>query len=246
MLPLPHIAFGLVVVSLAGLTMGLTGFGFALMATPLLLLVLPPTVVVPLLTLQSTLNNVVILWESRRWVDLRRIWPLMLAGIVGVPFGAYLLVAWDVNTLKAFIGAAAALSALALLFGFKRHIVRERLAALPVGLASGLLNGSTGMAGAPVILFFTNQGIEKRAFRANLTAYFGLLNVVTLTTYAANGLITRPVAACAGLLLPGLVVGLVVGTRLVPRVNEQRFRQITLAVVGASGLLGVATGLRLF
>ncbi len=244
--PLPAVAFALAAVFLAGMTSGLTGFGLALVATPLLILVLPPKVVVPLLALHGTLNNALILYESRKWVDLRRIWPLMLAGIAGVPLGAYLLVVWDVNTLKAFIGTAVALAALAFLLGFRRQFRRERLAALPIGLVSGLLNGSVGMAGPPVILFFANQGVEKRAFRGNLAAYFVALSVVTVPAYAVGGLVTGQVLAYAALLLPVQALGLFAGTRLVNRVDEALFRRVALAVVGVAGLLALATGLQLF
>lgn len=245
MLTLPQAAFAFLALFLSGLTTGLTGFGLALVATPLLILILPPKVVVPLLTLQAMGSNFLILYESRRWVDLGRIWPLMLAGVAGVPFGAYLLVVCDAGPLKTFIGVAIALSALAFLLGFKRQVANERLACVPIGLASGLLNGSTGMSGPPVILFFANQGVEKRTFRANLAAYFTVVNLATLPAYLVGGLVTRPVATYAALLFPALVVGLFAGMRLARHVDERAFRRVVLIVVCGAGLLAVASGLGL-
>jgi uncharacterized membrane protein YfcA len=244
-LTLPQAALAFATLFVAGLVTGLTGFGLALIATPLLVLILPPRVVVPLLALHGTVNNLLILYESRRSLDLRRIWLLTLAGMAGVPFGAYLLAVCEAGVLKAAIGVAITISALAFLLGFKRHLAHERLASVPIGLVSGLLNGSMGMAGPPVILFFANQGVEKATFRANLVAYFTAVNLVTVPAYLLGGLITRPVATYAALLLPALAVGLWAGIGLARRVDEQAFRRVVLLVVGGAGLLAVVSGMGL-
>ncbi len=236
---------GLAAVAVAGVVSGVTGFGLSLVATPLLLLVLPPRTVVPLMLVHGTLNSLMILLESGRSADLRRIWPLALAGLLGVPLGTYVLVVCDVNALKALIGAAVALSALAFLSGVRVRVARERLASAPVGLVSGLLNGSTGMSGPPVILFFANLGMEKPVFRASLAAYFLVLNLATVPAYAVGGLFTREVLGYAALFSPALALGVLGGMWLARRVEEQLFRRVTLVVVLGTGLLAVATGLRL-
>jgi len=244
-LTLPQAALAFVTLFVAGLVSGLTGFGLALVATPLLILILPPKVVVPLLTLHGTVNNLLILYESRRCLEPGRIWLLALAGMAGVPFGAYLLAVCDAGVLKTLIGVAITLSALAFLLGFQRELAHERLASLPVGLVSGLLNGSMGMAGPPVILFFANQGVPKATFRANLAAYFAAVNLITVPAYLVAGLITRPVVGYAALLLPALAAGLFAGIRLARRVDEAAFRRVVLVVVCGAGLLAVASGVGL-
>ncbi len=238
-------ALGFLVVLLAGLTQGLTGFGYALVAVPLLIIFLPPKTVVPLVLIHCAFTNTLVLLDAWRWVDLKRIWPLMLAGIAGMPLGTYLLVALPVDTLKVFMGSVIALSALAMLLGWKHEIRNERLACAPVGVASGLLSGSTGMSGPPVVLFLANQGMGKQVFRANLVAYFLVLNLATIPTHVVAGLVTRTVIADAALLLPALFAGTFVGIRLVRRVEEAMFRRVTLAIVILAGLLSVASGLRL-
>ena len=224
-IPLQTAVFGFIAVFVAGLTMGLTGFGLALIASPLLVLILPPKIVVPVVTLHGVLTTVGVMVEARKWLDLRRMWPLMLAGGLAVPFGAYLLVT--------------------LLLGFRHEIRNEKLASGPVGLLSGLLNGSTGMGGPPIVLFFANQGVEKQVFRANLAAYFFALKVVAIPSYLVGDLITPTVAAYSLLFLPALLVGMAAGIRLAGRVPEELFRRFTLLVVCAAGLLSIAAGLRL-
>ena len=44
------------------------------------------------------------LWTLRRSLDVRRLWPFILAGVLGVPFGVWLLVRTDPAKLKVAIG----------------------------------------------------------------------------------------------------------------------------------------------
>jgi uncharacterized membrane protein YfcA len=233
------------VMVLAGLTQGLTGFGYALVSVPLLIIFLSPKVVVPVVVLHCVLCNALVLLEVWRWADLKRIWPLMLAATIGTPLGTYLLVVLDVNALKVLMGLVIALFGLAFLVGFRKEIRNERLACGPLGLVSGLLSGSTGMAGPPIVLFFANQGMDKQSFRANLVAYFLVLNLVTIPGHLLGGLVSETVVLYTLLLLPGLVLGTVAGIRLAGRVDEKRFRTVSLLVVTAAGLVSLASGLQL-
>ena len=236
---------GIVATLLAGTTMGLGGFGYGLVTTPLLIMVLPPRIAVPTIGVHTTLTSLVLVWRLREHVHLKRIWPLLLAGAATVPFGAMLLLVLDVGPLKVLIGSVTALTAVALVAGFRREIRSERLAGSVAGLASGLLNGSTGMGAPPIIFFFANQGIEKQMFRANLSVYFATVNLVRMATYAVGGLFTPTVLHHTALFLPSGVIGLIAGIRLARTVDEKPFRRAVLLVTTVSGVLGIISGLGL-
>jgi len=152
----------------------------------------------------------------------------------------------DIRTYKVFIGLIITLFATAFLMGFKRKIKNEKLSFTTIGFLSGLLSGSTAMSGPPIILFFTNQGIAKRPFRANIVAYFIVLDLATILTFALSGLITKEVVNYAILLIPALIFGAFTGMKLVHKVDEKLFRNITLSVVTVAGLVSIASGLGLF
>jgi len=240
------IIVGLLVMFWAGVIQGLTGFGFALVSVPIMTIFLSPKKTIPIVLLHAILIVIVILYEARKWVDLKRIWPLMIAGIVGMPFGTYLLIFLKASTLKVLIGSVIVLFTLALLKGFKRKIKSEKLAFAPVGFISGLLAGSTMMGGPPVILFFTNQGLNKNVFRANLVCYFATLSLATIPAYIAGGLITEEVVKYAVLLLPGMICGGITGIKLAHIVQEQLFKKIVLIILIVAGLMSIASGLGLW
>jgi uncharacterized protein len=239
------IVWGFVATFLASAITGLTGFGFALILVPALTLLLSPREVVPIIYLLGTISTILVLVETRRWIDPARIWLLALAGVVGAPLGTYLLVILDVGLLKAATGGLCVITALALLFDFRLTIRNERLAGLPVGFASGLLGGSTGLAGPPVIIFFSNQGKDKQTFRANLTLYYTILGFFMLISQGLNGLVTRDILRYCLWWTPALLLGATLGMKLAHRVSESHFRRLSLIVVMLSGLSATASGLGL-
>jgi uncharacterized membrane protein YfcA len=238
------ILVGLLAIFFAGFTQGLTAFGFNLVAVPIMVMILPPTMVVPLAMMYAGLLTLAISVEARRWLDLRRIWPLLVAGTIGVPFGARVLTVLDVNVLKVLIGAVIAAFGVAFLCGFQREIKNEKLAMGPVGLISGVLAGSTGMSGPPVILFLTNQGVGKQVFRANLAVYFTVLSLVAVIAFGREGLITTALLRYAMFLLPAMVVGGFAGIKLAHRVEERLFQRIALIIVTIAGLVAMGSGVR--
>jgi len=235
---------GLLAIFFAGFTQGLTAFGFNLVAVPILIMVLPPTMVVPIVMMQAGMLTMAIALEARRWLDLRRIWPLLVAGSIGVPFGARILTILDVNVLKVLIGAVIAAFGVTFLCGFRREIKNEKLAMGPIGLISGVLAGSTGMSGPPVILFLTNQGVGKQVFRANLAFYFTVLSVVAAIAFGREGLITTALLRYAMFLLPAMLVGGIAGIKLAHTVEERLFGKIALIIVIIAGLVALGSGAR--
>jgi len=241
--PFSIIIIGLFVIFFSGLIAGLTGFGFSLVSVPLMIIFLPPKIVVPIILIHSVLINMLIFFEARKWLDLKMVWPLMIAGIIGMPFGTYLLMFLDVSVLKVFIGSIITIFSIAFLKGLQKKIKNERLGFAPVGFISGLLNGSTTMSGPPVILFFTNQRVKKQVFRANLVAYFTVLNLATIPAFIVGGLITTEVINYTLLFLIAMVVGSITGIKLAHKIKEKLFRNIALFIVTIAGLLSVLSGL---
>ncbi len=234
---------GFLTIFLAGTIQGLTAFGFVLVSVPILVIFLSPKIVVPLAVMHRLLISLVILFETRKWVDLKRIWPLLITGLAGLPLGAYLLIILDVSVLKVLIGALIIPFAIAFLIGFKRQIKSEKLAFAPLGFFSGVLIGSTGLSAPPVALFFANQGMEKQSFRANLMAHAVVLTSAAVPTFMLGGLITTEVIEYTIWFLPALILGAITGIKLSHKVDEKLFRKIILTIITVAGLFSIASGL---
>ena len=235
------ISFSIIIV--AGFIQGLVGFGSGLVSVPLLSLMFGPKFVVPLTLVHGLMMNMYLSVRNRRYLQWKRVLPLLLSGMAGIPIGALVLIMIPSDGLKVIMGVVISVFAVVLLSGIRRKFRREKTALLPVGFSSGVLNGSISMSGPPVILFLSNQGVGKRRFRANIVTYFFLLNIVTLITFLAAGILTEDVLITAVILLPPLPIGIIAGEALSGRVSEKLFRTIALLLVLGTGITALVTGL---
>ena len=196
-----------------------------------------------MIMLFSLVVNMIIIIEARKHVQLKRIWPLMAAGLAGIPVGAWVLAVMNVSMMKTGIGIMVTVFALSVLFNIRKEIESEKWAMIPVGLFSGFLHGSITIGGPPVILFLSNQGLCKCDFRASLVAYFLSLGLLSLPVYLAGGLLTGELAMRALIQLPALGMGAWCGIILSRYLPENVFRKIVLVIVIISGLMVIGSGL---
>ncbi len=235
------IILGLVVVFLSSLIQGMTSFGFSLLAVPLLGLFMPLRVIVPMLVLFSLLMNFMILFKLRTMPDFKAISVILITGIAATPVGAYFLKSMNPDILKFIVGIVIFTSGLFMYRGYKVHFKNKSASFLATGFLSGLLNGSVSMSGPPVILFMTNEGTPKAAFRTNLTSYFFILNIITLGVFHMNGQLGMEVIKPTLALLPALVLGVFFGVRLGNHTDENKFRNMTIYLIMVMGMLSVVS-----
>ena len=156
------IIIAIIMLFFAGLIQGLAGFGFSMVSIPVLIMFIEPRLLIPMVIIHSVIINVFLFIKVRKHAELGRIWPLIVAAIVGIPIGTWLLLVMDQNIFKLLVGFLIMLLGIAYLKDFKIDIKNERRAFLPVGFISGILNGSITLSGPPVVVTLTNQGVRKR------------------------------------------------------------------------------------
>lgn len=240
-LPLLILTFALV--GACATVQGATGFGFNILVVPLLVLYIDPKVVVPAIIIQNVLLDCLVLATAWRFADLRRIWVLVLAGVVGTPVGVVLLGFVDPNPLRIVIGLAVVFTGAAMLLGFKRTLENERLASAVAGSLGGAMNGLVGMAGPPVILLMANQGMEPREFRANIVTYFTVITFIAVASLEARGEFTHDVLNLALAIIPATTLGVIAGIRIHGNVPIELFLRASLVLVVIAGASAFIVGM---
>src|SRR3954468_18618753 len=91
MLSSPQLLIALLAIALASCAQGLCGFGFSVVAVPLLLIVFEPQTVVVLCLLLSLLLTLTVLPTAPGRVNVRAHAPLFACSLVGAVAGAALL-----------------------------------------------------------------------------------------------------------------------------------------------------------
>jgi len=230
------IVFGMVIVLIAGFIQGLTSFGLSIVAIPLLIRIIPLQEVVPIIIVLALLTNTLVLFPVRKEIKFRKFIPLVLMGILFLPVGAYSLKYLNPYYLKLCFGTLITVFSLLLILKKTFPIKNEKVGFIITGSLSGFLNGSLSLSGPPVVLFLSNQGIDKNTFRANITLYFLILNVIAIMVFLATGLMNRFVGEQILFLAPALIAGVLTGIKISKKLKDETFRRLVLVVLLLSGV----------
>ena len=118
-----------------------------------------------------------------------------------------------------------------------------RRAAPVVGLAAGLLGGSTGIFSPVLAIYLHMLRLDKRAFVFWMTMMFFVGNVAQVASYLRLGLYGGPVMGTALLACAPMALGTWAGIRLQDRLPPETFSRIVLAVVFLASLNLLARGI---
>ncbi|TMK59682.1 MAG: sulfite exporter TauE/SafE family protein [Actinobacteria bacterium] len=213
------------------------GFGFALVAVPIIAVADDPKVAVVAVT---AIGVPMTLWNTIRWrVHLRvgAMGTVVGASLIGMPVGALILTRAPDRVLTFAIGIV--------VLGLTAWLWRGlQLPAGPrtevaAGIASGALATSTGTNGPPLVIAFQATGMERDAFRATLAGCFFVQGVIALVLFWAGGLLTRHVGAAFVVGVPAIVAGTLGGERLSTQLHGHAFRVAVLTLLGLSGALAI-------
>ena len=234
------VAWVLAVVFVATLIRSAFGFGEALVAVPLLALLIPVEVSAPLAVLVSITVAGVVLLQDWHHVQVRSAWRLVLATLPGIPLGLVLLTAAAERVVKAVLAVVIiAFSAYCLARRTQLELRDDRLAWL-FGFGAGVLGGAYGMNGPPLVVYGTLRRWPAEQFRATLQGYFLPASVAGMAGYWLAGLwvprVTRYYLLSLPVAVASIVLGRAVNRRLAGR-SFLRYVHAALIVVGVTLLI---------
>lgn len=215
------------------------GVGFALIGTPLLLLVMDPDKVVGFIAPLILLQDLIILSQTWRYVPWKHAALLAVAASVVAPFSAQLLTILDQQALQITISTIIIVIGIALLAGLQLSIRRESVAMVAGGVVSGIVFPLSGISGPPVALLLVNQRWQVQTMRAVLAAYLVVLEVVTITVFAINGVVNAESLLADLFMLPVLGLSVVLSALALRRLKPAHYRKFVTLIVVVAALLGV-------
>ena len=229
----------------AGYVQGFTGFGFAVVFTPLAVLFISDAQQVVFLSLLiGAVLSVGVLVESRRDLQARRAGLLLGGAILGTPAGVAVLALVSPHLLRVIIAASALLVATLWLVRLPPPLVKENGAVWLGGLVGGFLNGSTSMGGPPPALIASIQRWSVQETRATLTAFNLASYVLGLAIAAVSGMAEADFLVGGLSLLPLAIAGSLLGGWSVRHVSKGAFRNALLGTVWLAGLFGLLSVFR--
>ena len=221
---------------------GYSGFGASMLWVTSLSLVLPPLEVVPMVLMFEVVSSIHLLPFVRREIEWRSVRTLLIGTWLATPVGIFALASLPADPIRIALATVVLVAAVALWRGFALQSVPGPAATAGVGALSGLLNGSMGFVGPPVILFYFSSPIGASMGRASIIAYFLGTDSVAVGLFGVQGLISDEVLIRTAAFLPFVFLGVWLGNRQFIQTEPDSFRRFALVLLAilAVGLIARA------
>ncbi|MCW8827223.1 MAG: sulfite exporter TauE/SafE family protein [Gammaproteobacteria bacterium] len=234
-LTITELALALGVLVVAYLVRGITGFGSGLIAIPILALMLPITLVVPMIGLLDYTASLSHGVSHRRSIQWREIIPLLPFTIIGVLSALYIFKTVDGELLKQILGGFILLYAFYSLFGRNPHGGFSRKWSVIGGGFGGLVGTLFGTGGPFYVIYLQLRGLDKTAFRATIATIFMLDGAARIVGYGVSGFYKMDTIILVLVSLPVMAVAMYVGGHIHTNISQESFKRAIGIVLLGSG-----------
>lgn len=224
---------------LASFASGLAGFAYALIAAGVFLHVLPPAGAVALIIAGSITAQAMTVFRLGNAMHWPRLWPFLLGGVLGVPFGVVILAQVDAGLFRFSVGVfLIAYSAYMLWRKVPVTITGGgRFADGTAGLIGGVMAGMAGLSGAIPTIWCTMRGWTKDEQRGVFQPFILIIQSIALIALGGAGVVTVETGLAFLICLPAVLLGTWLGHKLYRRIDDQQFRRIVLLLLLMSGVM---------
>jgi hypothetical protein len=229
-------ALFILVVFFACFTQSLVGFGTAMVGMPLLVGLVGIRIASPLVAMLGLTVEIILVIRYRNKLDLRVVWRLIAAAVVGIPLGVMMLKRIPETFVLTLLGVVIVAYALYGLSNLKLPRLDGPVWPYLVGFLSGVLGGAYNTSGPPVVIYGNCRRWTPSEFLGNLQSFFLAVDLVVVTTHAASGNLSPAVWQAYALALIPLAVGLVAGSLLAGRINQAVYSKLVLVMLVILGV----------
>jgi uncharacterized membrane protein YfcA len=230
---------------LGSLVQAVTGFGYVVLALPLVALVLPFQTAAVAFGILGFVISLGLGWQLRAHIDWHVLVAPLIASLFGRMIGVHALVHLNGTLLVGVLGVLlVALGFWAVFYRSRTVIAANRRNGVITGFSGGILGGLCGMPGPPLALYLSSALHDKNRYAATLQALFGIGASYNIVLYFLYGSVTREVLQIAGLGVIALLAGASTGMVIFRRLDLKRLNRAIDVFVIAMGAILLANAAR--
>jgi uncharacterized membrane protein YfcA len=232
----------LIIILATSVVQAVAGFGFALLAVPLMVVVIDLQSAVIISSFVGTLSNMLQSWQLRNNIDRKLIKRFLLATVIGAPAGLLLFIYANQSALKIVLGLSILFGVFVLSRGLELQHVSSWLDWI-MGVLSGVLLMATSTNGPPLVFVLQARRIDPATFRATLNMVFLVSGTFGLVIFGLAGEIFRSDVNVAAFAIPAMVIGVSTGVVIRKYVQQELFKKIVLFLLTIGGLSSLFGGM---
>lgn len=234
------LAWLIVVVFVAGVARGFTGFAASATIMALATVWIAPIDLIPICLLLELTASALLVRGGYGDADKPLALTLVSAAFLGVPAGLHLTRTLDPDMSRIIALALVAVLAALQLARIPLPVGRGRPGAVLVGLLAGVVNGLASIGGLVHALYIMARNLPPRTMRGTMILIITIGGSVTFFWQMVLGILTMQAALRYGVLLAPFAAGLWLGRRYFTPENERHYRPVSLAllvVLASAGLV---------
>src|SRR5215470_16923164 len=230
----------------AAFVKGTTGFGFPLIATPMVALLLDIRIAITILIIPNIVMDITQIFRGGfPFAVLRRFGWFFLTTIIGVFLGTKVLVTLPLWVLNLSLGVMVLIFIVSnwLRFEFTISLKLERMLSLPAGLIGGFLNGMTNAAGPALVIYLYNLRLPKMEFIKSIATIFIITKLSQLIAVSTWNLFNRATLSLSLGVTLFVLLGFYGGLKTQDRINQKTFSSSLLVLMFVVGVILVSRAL---
>jgi uncharacterized membrane protein YfcA len=224
-----------VIICFAAFLQSISGFGFSLLAMPLLSIFLNIQDAVVIATLCGIFTNAVHLKKDLQLVDQAIARRISLSALVGMPFGAVVLSVFSATQMRVIIGAVIVVLVFLMMRNFVLKTENTKVD-IVLGAFSGLLATSVSTNGPPLVFLLQSKQLDPWRLRATLAYVFTISGCASFIVLMIARKGSIEAFQYAILSLPAMYLGTVVGRKARHRVTQEAFRRLMYVLLLATAV----------
>ena len=231
--------FGLVALAVlvGGFLRGFIGFGGGLVAVPVLSVVVGPLAAVPVASIMAFPALFQLLPEAMRDGERAIIVPMSIGILLAAPIGSALLVSIDPNLMKIVISSLVLLMVLMLARNWRLPVSVNRGVLLGAGAVGGLIQGSAGIGGPPLVAVALSRPGPAKNQRGNVLGAITTVSVASILPLWYFGLFTDKVLVIGLILIPIYSGAAWIGARYFSGKGHRHYRRAALTILAIIGFV---------
>ncbi len=227
----------LLILFLSTLVRSTFGFGDALVAMPLLALIIPIKIATPVVAIIAPTIAICLLIKEWRHIDLKSTMRLIISTLAGIPIGILYLKQINENVVNLVLALVLIVFSLYSLAKPALHQIKSDRWGFLFGFIGGILGGAYNTNGPPVILYGVLRGWKPESFRATLQSYFLPTGGAIMIGQGLAGLWTKTVITTYLYSLPLVFLAIFLGLKISRKIPSQKFNKYVYVMLFALGII---------
>jgi uncharacterized protein len=215
MAPIELYAATTIVLFISTFTRSTIGFGDAVIAMPILAIILGVKTATPVVALVACVISISIVYKNRTSIDVRTVLPLIVSSLLGIPVGLLMLKGVSETFMKTLLGLViAGYGAFGLLKPALAPMGERRIVTFICGFIAGILGGAYNVNGLLIAMYGAMKRWPPQQFRATMHSYFLPTGFFIMVGHGISGLWNCYVFKLFGFALPAVLLAIHLGGRL--------------------------------